>query len=531
MKGARRNASPEEKTKAFVARARALHGDKYDYSKARYAGSEEAVEVSCRTHGPFYPTPNNHLWNKSGCPECANEERGRRRKERFAKSFIARAKTKHGNKYDYSQAEYLGVDTPLVIICPINGHGPFEQTPHEHLAGSGCQKCGNANKNRARSEKASATFVPRARKKHGNKFDYSRVEYQGADKHVLVGCRKEGHGFFPITPSNHLSGWGCPECKKDKLRKLNTYTKDEFVALAREVHGDKYVYVGEYVKSDTPMQMRCPKHGPFEQLPNSHLQGRGCRKCGDERTYSALFDTHEDFIKKARAAHGDKYSYPEKYQRSDCRIHIICPKHGSFPQLPSDHVQGHGCDKCRTDLAAERYRKDHETFLRQARAIHGKRYTYSGVYGGNKKPMTIICPEHGPFTQKPVNHINRKAGCPACSQSKGERAVALILESFKIVYVREMKFDECRSKYPLPFDFWLPDYNTLIEYDGEQHFVSDPFFGGDEGLRNLQQRDGIKTRYAKRTAKKLIRIKYTVRDIETHLITALGLKRQSPNKR
>ena len=525
MKGAPRNASPDEKTRAFVERARAIHGEEYDYSRVRYKTSDDPVEVMCSKHGPFYPIPYNHLGRrKTGCDSCGAERRTLMMRQRHKKTFLTKAEKKHGDKYDYSRADYQGNETPVVIICSVEGHGPFRQSPHEHLGGSGCQKCGNANKNRARSEKASATFVPRARKKHGRKFDYSRVKYQGADKHVLVGCRKEGHGFFPITPNNHLNGWGCPECKKDKLRALKTYTKKEFVALAREVHGDKYRYSGKYLNGRTQMEMECPIHGPFKQPPHSHLQGRGCRTCGDGRTRQAGCYTHEEFVAKARAAHGDKYSYPEQYQRSDCHIKIICPKHGPFPQLPSDHVQGHGCDKCRTDLAAERYRKDHETFLREARAIHGERYAYLGVYTSNRKPITIICPDHGPFTQKPVSHINRKAGCPACSQSKGERAVALVLESLKIVYVREMKFDECRSKSPLPFDFWLPDHNTLIEYDGEQHFVSNLFFGGDEGLKDLQRRDGIKTRYARMSGKRLIRVKFSVEDIESHILDALGMK-------
>ena len=526
MKEVPRNASLEEKTKAFIARARALHGTNYDYSRVRYVTSDDPVEVICPKHGPFYPIPYNHLGRrKTGCDGCGAERRTLMMRERHKQSFFKKARKKHGERYDYSGVDYQGNETPVVIICRVEGHGPFTQTPHEHLAGCGCQKCGNANKNRARSERASATFVPRARKKHGRKFDYSRVEYQGSEKHVLVGCRKKGHGFFQITPNNHLNGWGCPECKKDKLRALKTYTKAEFVALAREVHGDKYRYVGKYVNGRTPMKVECLIHGPFEQPPRSHLQGHGCRTCGDGRTRQAGFDTHEEFVTKARAAHGDKYRYPEQYQRSDRHIKITCPKHGPFPQLPSDHVQGHGCDKCRTDLAAERYRKDHETFLREARAVHGGKYKYLGVYTSNRKPITIICPEHGPFTQKPVNHINRGQGCPTCSQSQGERAIALILEGLKIVYVREMKFEECRSKKPLPFDFWLPDYNTLIEYDGEQHFVPDPFFGGDEGLKDIQHRDGIKNHYAKRTAKRLIRIKYSVKDIGAHLIVALGLKR------
>lgn len=448
-----RGASTEEKQKAFIKAAREIHGSRYDYSRVRYKTSETKVEVICQEHGPFFPTPDNHLWRKSGCPDCANEKRGRERREGFAKTFIKRAKKIHGDKYDYSKTRYFKTEEPVIITCPI--HGDFLKTPHEHLNGGGCQKCGHANKNRERSEAAAASFIPRARKIHGRRYNYSRVKYEGMEKHVSVGCRRKGHGFFPITPGNHLSGWGCPKCKADKSRKTHRYTKSEFVRLARKVHGDTYTYPGKYVDGKTPMRLRCKKHGPFMQPPNSHLSGHGCRKCGDERTYEALFDTHNDFIRKARAVHGSKYTYPEQYERTSKAITIICPKHGPFKQMPNSHTQGHGCERC--------------------------------------------------------------------SESWGEREVARILERHGIEFEVEKRFRECRDKLPLSFDFWIPSLNTLVEYDGEQHFRTNKFFGGEKRLKLTQRRDRIKSRYAKRTGKKLIRIKHTITDIKAHLLARLGL--------
>jgi hypothetical protein len=86
----------------------------------------------------------------------------------------------------------------------------------------------------------------------------------------------------------------------------------------------------------------------------------------------------------------------------------------------------------------------------------------------------------------------------------------------------EKRFKECRDKLPLSFDFWIPSLNTLIEYDGEQHFRANPFFGGVESLKQTQRRDKIKALYARRHGKKLIRIKHTTENIELSLTKMLS---------
>jgi hypothetical protein len=345
MSHPRRNASPKEKTQAFVIKGQKLHGNKYDYSRVRYKSSDDPVEVICRKHGSFFPIPYNHLGaRKTGCRKCAGEKHGKCKRESFGEIFISRAQALHGQKYNYSKARYFKVDESVLIIC--SQHGEFQITPHEHLGGAGCQKCGIANRNKKRSEKTATTFIARSRKIHGRIYDYKKTVYRDSREHVLVGCKKSGHGLFSITPNNHLNGWGCPKCKAQKAGNAHRYTKTEFVRLARKVHGVKYTYPEKYIDGRISMQIRCLKHGMFKQAPNSHLTGRGCPICGRERTSKALFDTHEDFIRKARSAHGDKYSYPEKYERVSRLLTIVCKKHGSFKQKPDSHTAGHGCERC-----------------------------------------------------------------------------------------------------------------------------------------------------------------------------------------
>ena len=122
----------------------------------------------------------------------------------------------------------------------------------------------------------------------------------------------------------------------------NKRTKEQFIALARSVHGDKYQYIGEYLGGRIPIDIECKKHGLFSQKPEGHLQGYGCPKCG-----GSLLKTHETFLAEATIVHGERYLYPGKYINSKTSIEIECRKHGVFVQMPNDHLRGYGCSKCK----------------------------------------------------------------------------------------------------------------------------------------------------------------------------------------
>ena len=185
--------------------------------------------------------------------------------------FILESKNIFGDKYDYSKVEYKNNKEKVCIIC--KKHGEFWQSPDSHLRGrEGCKECYKEKKNKSRL-KTKDVFVKESIKIHGNKYDYSKVEYLGDKNKVCIICPK--HGEFWQTPNNHLKGKGCPDCYGN--RKL---TKEKFIEEAKKIHCDKYDYSKvEYKNVDIKVCIICPKHGEFWQTPSHHISGRGCTKC------------------------------------------------------------------------------------------------------------------------------------------------------------------------------------------------------------------------------------------------------------
>jgi len=148
-------------------------------------------------------------------------------------------------------------------------------------------------------------------------------------------------------------------------------------------------------------------------------------------------------------------------------------------------------------------------FFTLANEIHQHKYDYScSDYINMNTPIDIICPIHGIFSQKPSGHIYNSNGCPICNESKGERIIKNLFETNNISYEQQKTFEDCKNIKVLPFDFYLPEYNICIEYDGEQHFRAYKIFGGEDKLEKRIFLDKIKTKYCETNDIKLIRIKY-----------------------
>ena len=257
--------------------------------------------------------------------------------------FIKKSIERHGSRYDYSKVNYVNSQTKVCIVCPE--HGEFWQEPSAHVRGYNCPKCGNINRGRYRKWDLDE-FIKRAREVHGDKYNYSKVEYKGNDIKVCIVCPE--HGEFWQKPSAHvLCKQGCPKCSG---RNLNT---EEIIKEFRDVHGDKYDYSKvEYTKMHNKVCIICPEHGEFYQTPSKHLLGQGCRKCGiDKRSEKHTMST-EEFIRKAMEVHGDKYDYSKTvYTKAHDELTIICPKHGEFRQVANYHLCGHGCPICGNNMS------------------------------------------------------------------------------------------------------------------------------------------------------------------------------------
>jgi very-short-patch-repair endonuclease len=255
-------------TEEFIKKAKLIHGERYDYSKVIYVGCFDKVIITCPKHGDFEQMAHGHLCGK-GCRDCKYKKMADNR--RFStEKFIKKARLIHGERYDYSKVIYVGCFDKVIITC--QKHGDFEQMAHSHLCGSGCRDC---KYEKMADDRRSSTdeFITKSRLVHGERYDYSLVDYINVSTNVTIICHV--HGNFSQTPNAHLSGHGCQVCGGGMLS--NT---DEFITKSRLVHGERYDYsLVDYINALTNVTIICPVHGNFSQIASSHLSGQGCPRC------------------------------------------------------------------------------------------------------------------------------------------------------------------------------------------------------------------------------------------------------------
>lgn len=273
-------------------------------------------------------------------------------------------------------------------------------------------------------------FVTRAKKIHGDKYDYKNVNYINNRTPITITCPK--HGDFLQTPHEHLCGCGCPYCAKEKKSELKKTTND-FINQSRAIHGDKYDYSKvNYNGPNIKTTITCPIHGDFEMRPHNHLRGQGCPKCGNLRKGSYKKNTGEEYIEKLKKIWGDSYDFSKfEYKNNHTKACVIChekdkngAEHGEFWIKPNDLLQGHGCPKC-----AQKFGKTEQKILEEL--------------------------------QKHYNNVS---------------------------YQHKEEWLKSQTSYQT-FDFFLSDYNIAIEYQGKQHFQPSDRFGGIDGFKKCFARD------------------------------------------
>jgi very-short-patch-repair endonuclease len=287
--------------------------------------------------------------------------------------------------------------------------------------------------------------------------------------------------------------------------------ENTFIIKAKATHGCRYDYsLVDYKDSKTKVVIICPIHGEFSQRPDHHISTGGCKQCGVDTRKSKRCLGLDAFIINSNKVHNSYYDYSlVKYVNNNIKIKIICPKHGIFEQQPKSHLKGHGCNLCAVLVNSDNLRYDTEEFIRLAKQVHDNRYDYTNVkYSGAHEKVTIRCNIHGDFEQKPNDHLNNSTGCPVCKESKGEKFIREYLIKNQIKHMCQHKFDSCRDIRILPFDFYLPEYNLCIEYDGIQHFKPVENFGGLDGFESTKRRDIIKNKFCVDNHINLLRIAY-----------------------
>lgn len=303
--------------------------------------------------------------------------------------------------------------------------------------------------------------------------------------------------------------------------------KEVFLTRAEKIHKNKYLYTAllDCVKITGIVDIICPCHGIFAQSMHNHLNGSGCPRCSKYTSRGK-----ESFLEKAKNKFGNTFDYSYvKYVGCRNIIDIICPVHGQFSMTPFQHLQStYGCTFCGREKGCEKRAYDTEIFIRKAKEVHGDKYDYSKVqYIESATKVEIICNKHGSFFQSPVKHLVGQ-GCSSCLDSHGEKRIRDFLDRHGIDCEQEKRFKTCRDKKPLPFDFFIPDYNMIIEYDGEQHFKSRAFDNGTfkSSLEYTKYHDELKSLWCEENGYTLLRISYLDYErVDDILCEALKIKK------
>ena len=249
-------------------------------------------------------------------------------------------------------------------------------------------------------------FIEKARLVHGDRYDYSKVEYVSAKSKVCIICPI--HGEFWQRAYNHLHGTGCAKCGFEKNAQSQKMQLTEFVRTAQEIHDSKYDYSKvKYINTDTKVCIICPIHGEFWQTPHHHIRRRqGCPICRYVQISRSNRQTIENFIYKAKLVHDDKYDYSEiEYINNRTKLCIICPIHGEFWQSPSNHLHGKGCPHCKSSILEKNVQN--RLTEHNIKFIPQKRFDWLGL-----QSVDFFLPQHniaiecqGEQHFKPIEHF------------------------------------------------------------------------------------------------------------------------------
>ena len=276
-------------------------------------------------------------------------------------------------------------------------------------------------------------------------------------------------------------------------------THDEYVEKLKQQHPNLELLT-QYNGSKNRITVRCKIHDYVFTTTPHRLNASGCIKCYQATIGDRCRKTLQQFIEDARQIHGDKYDYSKvDYHNNKIKVVIICPEHGEFEQTPNKHLSGQGCDKCADAKNGLKKRLSQNEFIKRCEKVHFRKYDYCKVkYTGYDNEITIICPEHGEFSQNAYVHLTGH-GCPKCNASHLEKKVKNLLEGEMI--------DEY-YKFPAlgkqNLDIYLPQHNIAIECQGGQHIFPVGYFGGDKGFKQILERDNRKNKICKENGIKLL---------------------------
>lgn len=279
-------------------------------------------------------------------------------------------------------------------------------------------------------------------------------------------------------------------------------THEEYINEVKDKNPNIEV-LGVYVDAKTAILHKCKIDGyEWYAKPNNILSGKGCPMCAGNIKF-----THEQYV--------EMVSNINPYikvlgQYINAQTHILhrCTKHDiEWMAIPECILNGKGCRECMKEKIRLKNSKTHEQYVEELHSINPNIIVIEKYCNANT-PILHQCVLCGNTWKASPANILYGTGCPKCNASKGEKFISVWLDNNNIKYIAQKSFDNCRDRRPLPFDFYLPNYNICIEYQGEQHYRPVDYFGGQEQFELQIKHDKIKVSYCKENNIELLCIKY-----------------------
>lgn len=404
-------------------------------------------------------------------------------------------------------SEYVNCRTKVQCRCKTCGN-EWLSTPTNLLKPRGCSLCAN-KKQGDMKRKTHEEFIKEIKSKYDKIIALSK--YKGYEIKVKFKCLECGYEWF-TTPNTLLNSiYGCPECAKVKNGENRNLTHEEFM---EKVTSRDYIVLDKYINARTKIKVKCKRCGNTKKVyPSILINGHGCKICaGLEKK------TTDSFKKELKTVNRDIEILSE-YKGSKEEIRAKCKKcNYAWNTNPSKLLIGCGCPKCAGNL-----KKTTDIFTEEMKEIN-KSIIVIGKYKGAFENIRVKCKDCGYTWLATPSNLLKGQKCIKCNlESKGEKMISNILDEYSIPYFKEHRFEDCKSKRTLPFDFYLPKDRVAIEYDGEQHYKPIELFGGEKEFIKRKKHDNIKNKYCATNNITLIRVPYYLDDKEGYILNKLGI--------
>lgn len=393
--------------------------------------------------------------------------------------------------------KYINANTKILHKC-LKHDICWSTTPSRVLQGVGCEKC-HAERIFQSKTRTHEEYVEQLKRVNPNIIPLEK--FVTVNNPIIHRCTK--HNIeWKVIPDNILRGHGCSECGKEKVGNKNKKPYEKYQEELK-VKSPTIECIGSYKNSTTSVLHKCMIcEYEWNSSPITILNGVGCPRCTNH-----LKRDEEYYIEELKQINPQlelvgTFTNMTTLTPHKCKIHDYI-----WDVLPTSIINGTGCPKCGREKLGLSLRKPHEEYVKELGEVTSNIVCLS-EYTNSSTKIKVKCLKCNEIWEAYPYNLLSGHGCPACNISRGENIIKDWLKLHNIKYESQKRFNNCKDKRTLPFDFYIPSKNTAIEYDGKQHTEAIDWFGGKERLQYIKQHDQIKTQYCNENNIHLLRISY-----------------------